>query len=199
MPPDLDRSEKTQGQPGHGWHALYTRHHHEKSVARTLVAKGFTVFLPLYSAPRQWKDRTKIIALPLFPCYVFIQGGVRRYLDIVTTPGIHSLVCSAGTPALISPREIASIRRAIERCAKIEPHPFIRRGDRVRVKAGPLEGIEGILVRKKNFSRLVLTVELLGQAAAVEVDVSMVERVASPHKIRWPASCGERRQDDAHA
>jgi transcription antitermination factor NusG len=196
---DDGRTIGTKGQPDQGWHALYTRHHHEKSVARTLAAKGFAVFLPLYAAPRKWKDRTKIITLPLFSCYVFIQDGVRRYLDIVTTPGVHWLVCSAGTPAIISPREIASIRRAVERCVKIEPHPFIRRGDRVRVKAGPLEGVEGILVRKTDFSRLVLTVDLLGQAAAVEVDVSMVERVPSPHKIRWPASCGERRQDDANA
>ncbi len=169
---DPGRSEKTQGQPGQDWHALYTRHHHEKSVAQALAGKGFTVFLPLYAAPRKWKDRTKIVTLPLFSCYVFIQGGVRRYLDILITPGVHCFVCSAGSPAIISPREIESVRRAVERCVKIEPHPFIKRGDRVRVKTGPLQGVEGILVRKKNFSRLVLTVELLGQSAAVEVDVS---------------------------
>ncbi len=196
---DRGRNEKTQGQPDQGWHALYTRHHHEKSIARTLTAKGFTVFLPLYSAPRQWKDRTQIIHLPLFPCYVFIQGGARRYLDIVTTPGLHGFVCSAGHPAVIAPGEIDSIRQAVERCVKIEPHPFIHRGDRVRVRSGPLSGIEGILVRKKNFSRLVLTVELLGQAAAVEVDVSAVERVRSPGKIHWAVPHGERLHADARA
>lgn len=187
------------GQPGriqeqrdHGWYALYTRHHHEKSVATALAAKGFTVFLPLYAAPRQWKDRTKIVTLPLFSCYVFIQGGLRRHLDIVTTPGLHGFVCAAGIPAVIPPQEIDGIRRAVERCVKIEPHPFIRCGDRVRVKTGPLEGIEGILVRKKNFTRLILTVELLGKSAAVEVDVSVVERINGTRKIPGPASLVER-------
>lgn len=117
------------------------------------------------------------MTLPLFSCYVFIHGGLERQLDILTTAGIHGFVTSAGSPALIPQPEIDSIRRVVERSVKIEPHPFIRCGDLVRVKAGPLEGLEGILVRKKTFSRLVLTVELLAQSAAVEVDVSLVERV----------------------
>lgn len=177
---DAGQSERTQPQTEHPWHALYTRHHHEKSVARTLAAKGFKVFLPLYAARRQWKDRTKIVTLPLFSCYVFIQDGLERRLEVVSTAGIHGYVCCGESLAVIPPREIAGIRQVVERCVKIEPHPFIHRGDRVRVKAGPLEGIEGILVRKKNFSRLVLTVELLGKSAAVEVDASIVERVHSP-------------------
>ena len=176
-----------------GWHALYTRHHHEKVVARSLMSRGFKVFLPLYSAPHRWKDRTKIITLPLFSCYVFIQAVPQHYLDIVSTPGVHDFVRSAGFPALIPPREIDSVLQVVERCIKIEPHPFIHCGDWVRVKAGPLEGIEGILVRKKNFSRLVLSVELLGQSAAVEIDAALVERVSNPHKICAPAAqAGER-------
>lgn len=196
---DPGQTESTQGQPDHAWHALYTRHHHEKSIARMLTAKGFNVFLPLYAAPRRWKDRTTIVTLPLFSCYVFIQGGMRRHLNIVTTPGIHGFVCSAGLPAVIAPREINSIRQAVERCVKIEPHPFIHRGDRVRVRSGPLAGIEGILVRKKNFSRLVLTVELLGKSAAVEVDVSTVERIRSRGSAHLPHSPGEPQLAYAHA
>jgi len=195
---DPSQTETTQSQPDCVWHALYTRHHHEKSIARTLTGKGFTVFLPLYAAPRRWKDRIKIVTLPLFSCYVFIQGGLQRQLDILTTPGIHGLVCSAGIPAIIPPREIDSIRQAVERCVKIEPHPFIHRGDLVRVRSGPLTGIEGILVRKKNFSRLVLTVELLGKSAAVEVDVAIVERVHPPRQVCLPVSRGEERLAYAH-
>jgi transcription antitermination factor NusG len=178
--------DKRQAEPDRDWRALYTRHHHEKSVARTLTAKGFTVFLPLYSAPRRWKDRTKVISFPLFSCYVFINGGLDRHLDIVTTAGVHGFVCCGGFPAVIPPQEIDGIRQVIERSVKIEPHPFIKCGDRIRVKAGPLEGIEGILVRKKKFSRLVLTVELLGKSAAVEVDVSIVERIKSSEKTHLP-------------
>lgn len=187
MPSNSTQTAASQGDRDPGWYALYTRHHHEKSVARSLTAKGFTVFLPLYSAPRQWKDRVKVVSLPLFSCYVFIQGGLERHLDVVSTSGIHGLVCCAGIPAIIPPKEIEGIRQVIERTIKIEPHPFIKCGDRVRVRTGPLEGVEGILVRKKNFSRLVLTVELLGKSAAVEVDVSTVERINTPAVARVSA------------
>ncbi len=159
-----------------GWHALYTRHHHEKAVAVTLKAKGFEVFLPLYSALSRWKDRTRIVMLQLFPCYVFLQGGLNRRLDVISTAGIHGFVSFAGTPASIPCDEINSIRRVVDQNIKIEPHPFIQCGDRVRVKAGPLEGVEGILIRKKNLTRLILSVEMLGRSAAVEVDASLVEK-----------------------
>ncbi len=181
-----DQTEGAQGMVDFEWHALYTRHHHEKSVARNLQSKGFNVFLPLYSAPRRWKDRTKVVTLPLFSCYVFIRGGLDRHLAIVTTAGIHGFVSCGGVPANIPPHEIEGIRQVVERSIKIEPHPFIKCGDLVRVTAGPLEGIEGILVRKKNFSRLVLTVELLGKSAAVEVDSSLVERLNSGDRT-YPA------------
>ncbi len=187
---DLLHSENRSPGPDYGWYALYTRHHHEKVVARSLMAKGFKVFLPLYSAQRIWKDRTKVIALPLFTCYVFIQTGLKHHLDIVTTAGIHDFVRSAGFPAMIPPREIDGILKVVEHYVKIEPHPFIRCGDRVRVNAGPLEGIEGILLRKKNFSRLVLSVELLGQSASVDIDVAMVERVSNPNKPCMPIKPG---------
>lgn len=195
----LRPSQTPQGGQESAWYALYTRHHHEKSVARLLTAKGFTVFLPLYSTRRQWKDRVKIISLPLFSCYVFIQGGNDRLLDVVSTAGLHGFVCCAGIPAVIDPEEIAAIRQVVERTIKIEPHPFIKCGDLVRVRTGPLEGIEGILVRKKNFSRLVLTVELLGKSAAVEVDVSTVERIKALTGTRQSACLPGSRLGFAHA
>jgi transcription antitermination factor NusG len=180
---DVDKSVKTVyldslnsvELPESAWYALYTRHQHEKAVARVLSGKGFQVFLPLYDAVRRWKDRTKQISLPLFPCYVFLQG-VHRRLDILSTPGVHSVVSSEGRPAPISEEEIEAIRRMIESKALIEPHPFLKTGDWIRVKAGPLAGVEGILVRKKNQWRLVVSVELLQKSVAVEVDASSVER-----------------------
>jgi len=162
--------------PG-SWYALYTRHQHEKTVAHILTKKGFETLLPLYPVVRRWKDRTKLLFLPLFPCYVFLNGGLERRLDIMTTPGIHALVSSAGQPAAIPPAEIDAIRRAVESGARLEPHPLLKSGDWVRVKCGPLEGIQGILVRKKNLYRLVLSVEMLGKAAALEVDAILVERL----------------------
>jgi transcription antitermination factor NusG len=162
------------------WYAIYTRYQHEKTVARILTSKGFETFLPLYSAAHNWKDRTKIVSLPLFPCYVFLKGGIERRLDIVTTPGIHALVSNAGHPAAISHAEIDGIRRAIESGVPIEPHPLLKCGDWVRVKSGALEGIQGILVRRKNLYRLVLSVEMLGKAASVEIDALIIERFSGP-------------------
>jgi transcription antitermination factor NusG len=169
------------------WYAIYTRHQHEKMVAQILTSKGFEAFLPLYATTHNWKDRTKALSLPLFPCYVFLKGGIERRLQIVTTPGIYGLVSSGGQPAAIPDFEIEAIRRAVESGARIEAHPFLKCGNWVRVKCGSLAGIEGILVRKKNISRLVLSVEILGTAAAVEVAAFQVEAVN-----------GMRRRDSNH-
>jgi transcription antitermination factor NusG len=166
------------------WYAVYTRHQHEGAVARILTSKGFETVLPLYQTARRWKDRTKLLSLPLFPCYVFFKGVVGRRTDIVTTPGIHAIVSSGGRWAAIPPVEIEAIRRAVESGAVIEPHPFLKSGDLVRVRCGPLAGVQGILVRKKNVYRLVLSVEMLGQAAALEVDSLLVERIdGGRHRI----------------
>ena len=162
------------------WYAIYTRHQHEKMVAQILTSKGFDTFLPLYAAIHNWKDRTKALSLPLFPCYVFLKGGIERRLQIVTTPGIYGLVSSAGQPAAIPDAEIEAIRRVVESGTRVEAHPYLKCGNRVRVKCGPLAGIEGILVRKKNISRLVLSVEILGTAAAIEVAAFQVEAVNAP-------------------
>ena len=158
------------------WYALYTRHQHEKTVAEILRAKGFEVFLPLYPATHQWKDRVKQLSLPLFPCYVFIRASLDRRVPILMTPGVHAFVGVEGRSARIPDAEIDAVHRTIDNLLHVEPHPYLRTGDWVRVKSGPLEGIEGILVRKTNRFRLVLSVEMLQKSVAVEVDPSVVER-----------------------
>ena len=170
-------SPSAQNHSVSAWYAVYTRHQHEKTVAQILTVKGFETFLPLYQAPRRWQDRVKLLSLPLFPCYVFLKASLDRRLDVVTVPGIYAFVLSAGRPASVSVAEIDAIRRGLESGAYVEPHPFLKTGEWVRVKSGPLEGIQGILVRKKSLYRLVLSVEMLGKAAAVEVDVAQVERL----------------------
>jgi len=160
------------------WWVIYTRHQHEKVIAQQLTAKGFEVFLPLYQTTRQWKDRQKVLELPLFPCYVFIRGGLQRRLHVVTTPGVHMVLSRGEKVVMISEEEMESVRRAVEGPYRVEPHPFLKCGDRVRVKCGPLEGIEGILVRKKNVYRLVISVEMVNQAVAVELKSSDIEPLA---------------------
>lgn len=172
------------------WYALYTRHQYEKIVADLLTRKGFETFLPLYSAVHRWKDRNKLLSLPLYPSYVFLQGGLDRRLQILTTPGVAGVVSFAERPGVIPSEEIEAIRRVIANRLNVEPTPFLNYGDWVRVKSGPLEGIEGILIRKKNLYRLVLSVELLEKSVSVEIDASVVEKATAsrPAGVLSPAS-----------
>jgi transcription antitermination factor NusG len=162
------------------WWALYTRHQHEKTVAEMLSAKGFEVFLPLYASMRRWRDRNKLLSLPLFPCYVFLRGGLNRRLQVVTTPGVHMILFHGERVATVPDAEIQAIRKTVETDCRVEPHPFLKCGERVRVIRGSLEGVEGVLIRKKNLFRLVLSVAMLAQSVAVEIDGSDVEPVISP-------------------
>lgn len=163
------------------WWAVYTQHQHEKSVAEMLSGKGFEVFLPVHESMRRWKDRQKLLALPLFPCYVFVRGVLSRRLQVVTTPGIHMILSRGEQIEVVPETEIDAIRRAVQGSYKIEPHPFLKIGERVRVTRGSLEGVEGILVRKKNLYRLVLSVDMLAQSVGVEVSASDVEPVVQPN------------------
>lgn len=161
------------------WCAVYTRHQHEKAVSEMLRVKDFEVFLPLYESIRKWKDRRKLLSLPLFPGYVFVRGSLERRLPILTTPGVHMIISRGERIATIPEEEIEAIRRTIEGQFTVEPHPFLRCGERVRVVRGSLEGVEGILTRKKNLYRLVLSVEMLAQSVAVEIDALDVEAVSA--------------------
>jgi transcription antitermination factor NusG len=173
------RIESPRGDGGNNWYALFTRHQHEKSVARALTLKGFNVYLPLYRALRRWPDREKQLWLPLFTCYVFLCDGMDRQLQVLTTPGLLHVVGSAGRPAIVPPDQLDAVRQMVESPVRVEPHPFLSSGDRVRVTSGPLSGLEGILTRTKGGSRLVVSMEMLGQSAAVEIDAVQVEKIKS--------------------
>jgi transcription antitermination factor NusG len=169
---------------GEAWWALYTRHQHEKVVAEMLSVKGFEVFLPLYESTRRWKDRRKVLSLPLFPCYLFVRGGLDRRLQVVTTPGVHMVLYHGDQVAVVPEEEIEAIQRAVAGPYRVEPHPFLKCGARVRVARGALEGVEGILIRKKNLCRLVLSVAMLSQSVAVEVNAWDVEPVGSEKAVQ---------------
>jgi transcription antitermination factor NusG len=163
------------------WYAAYTKHQHEKKAAAYFSRNGFEVFLPLYASANRWKDRTQIVSLPLFPCYVFLKTSLARKLDILRTPGVFGLVGTAGGAVSIPDSDLETVRRVTESRARIEPHPYLNCGDRVRVRVGPLAGAEGILTKVKNKYRVVVSIELLQKAVAVEVDLNSLERLrASP-------------------
>jgi transcription antitermination factor NusG len=158
------------------WSALHTHYQHERKVEALLSAKGFETFLPTYESIRKWKDRTKKISEALFPGYLFIADVSEHRLQVVTTPGVCAIVSVAGTPATIPGHEIEAIRRCVSDPAKVAPHPCLRGGDSVQVQSGPLAGVAGILVRMKDSCRLVVSVEILGRAAAVEIDAGCVRK-----------------------
>jgi transcription antitermination factor NusG len=189
MPSIGNESEIQDSGAEREWHALYTRHQHEKPIARILSNKGHEVFLPLYAVTRQWQDRTMPLVLPLFPCYVFVRGGLDRQIQILSTPGVFAIVGWVGHPAIIPQEQIEAVRQMVESSVHIEPYPYLKCGDRMGVKSGPMQGLEGILVRKKNLFRLVISLEMLGRSAAVEIDISCVERLGpaplqvAPHRL----------------
>src|SRR5215475_6246730 len=105
-----------------GWFALTAKHQHEPTVARLLSAKGFAVFQPKYTEVRRWKDRSKVIELPLFPGYVFFCGGLERRVELLSTPGVFSIVSFGARAAEINGEEIEAIRRACENPMAVQPH-----------------------------------------------------------------------------
>ena len=157
------------------WYASYTSPRHEKHVARQLESQGVQCFLPLYRSSRRWKDRRKVLDLPLFPGYVFVQIALRDRLRVLRVPGIVQLVSFAGLPHALPDEDIAALRNGLLRSARLEPHPFLRKGCRVRVRSGPMSGTEGILIRRKDHFRVVVSIELIQRSVAAEVDECDIE------------------------
>lgn len=181
---ELAVSASTCGDQEPRWFAAYTYANHEKRVATQLAARAISCYLPLYESVRRWKDRKKLLELPLFPGYIFVHIPVRDRLRVAQVPGLVRLVGFGGQPTALPEGEIEAIRACLEQKCRIEPHSFLRAGQRVRIVRGALEGTEGILVRKKGTFRLVLSVGLIMRSVAVEVDASDVEPIQSTRQIR---------------
>jgi transcription antitermination factor NusG len=157
------------------WFAIWTRSRHEKLVRDQLQEKQIEVFLPTINKWSRWKDRKKQIAWPLFPGYCFARFDVSNRLPILKCEGVVTIVGTDGMPSPIPPVEIDGIRQLIESELAFDPCPLIKEGMMVEVKAGPLKGVVGRLVRKGAHARLILSVDLIGQAVSVEVDAADVK------------------------
>jgi transcription antitermination factor NusG len=160
------------------WYAAYTCANHEKRVAAELEARAVEHFLPLYNSVRRWKDRKVRLELPLFPGYVFVRLALCARLRVVQIPSVVYLVGFGGQPYPFPESEVESLRAGIRNALHLEPHPYLNVGSRVRIVRGPLEGVEGILTRKKNLYRVVLSLDLIARSAAVEVDAADIERIS---------------------
>jgi transcription antitermination factor NusG len=156
---------------------VYANVRHEKRVKEYLDARMVESYLPSYRTVRRWQDRRKEIELPLFPGYLFVRIAYRSRLQVLTAPGVVHIVSFDGTPAPICEDEIEALRRALSRGANCEPNPYIKIGRRVRVRNGPLCGVEGVMVRRKEGYRLIISIELIMRSVATEVDEADVEPV----------------------
>jgi transcription antitermination factor NusG len=161
------------------WFAAYTSPRHEKRVAEHFQSRQIDAFLPLYRTLHRWNNGTQApVDLPLFPSYIFVRVDARERVRILEVPGVLHIVGSGREPSPLPDDEIEALRSGLHRC-KVEPYPYLKIGQKVRIKAGALAGVEGVLVRRKNHFRVVLTLDLIMQSLAVEVDAVDLESVGS--------------------
>jgi len=167
------------------WFAVSTRSHHENNVAEQFRGKGLEHFLPLYTSARRWKDRVKVLQMPLFAGYLFVRIFPSQFLDVLQTHGVSKLVGSP-KPLPLEEKEVQQLRTWLSLPLAIEPNPYLRIGQLVRVRRGPLADVEGILVRKKSVFRLVVSVDLIQRSVALEIDAADVVPVGNSRNTDHP-------------
>lgn len=160
------------------WYALRTRSRHEKRVQEQLSARGIEPFLPLVQRWRQWKDRRKLVAFPLFPGYCFARFPSSLRVTVLATDEVVQLLGNHEGPIPVPDSEIEGVRRLVESTLPYDPHPYLKEGMLVEVIRGPLAGLRGILLRKGARARLVIGVSLIQQGASVELDALDVSPVS---------------------
>ncbi len=152
------------------WYAAHTCAQHEKRVREHLEQRSVEAFLPLYQTVHRWKDRRMRVSLALFPGYVFVRIALRDRLQVLQIPGVARLVGFNGQPAPLPDEEIEGIQSCLLHGHRLEPHPYLAAGRRVRVTSGPFEGLEGIVQRKKGRVRFIISLNLISRSVAVEIN-----------------------------
>lgn len=161
------------------WYAVRTRSRHEKIVARQLEGQGFATFLPLTTELRQWSDRRKLVELPLFPGYTFLRMAYQpdQRLRVLGTDGIVGFVGVQGHGTPIPDRQIEHIQNLIASKVPFESYPYLKVGQRVRIRSGSLDGTEGILVEQESDRMLVISVELIQRSVSMRLQGYEVEAI----------------------
>lgn len=159
------------------WYALLTRARHEKIVALRLHERGVPVFLPLVTEVRRWSDRRKLVEFPLFSCYVFakLPPTNEGLVTALRINGVFSVVGMRGEGTPIPDEQIDAVRRLIKERLRWHSHPFLKIGQRVRIRGGALDGVEGILVSRSGESTLVISIDAIQRSLAVRVEGYNVE------------------------
>ena len=161
------------------WYAIRTRSRHEKLAARQLENQGIITFLPLKSQLRQWSDRRKVVEFPLFPGYAFVRivYGPGERLRVLRTPGVVGFVGAHGDGTSIPDKQIGDIQAVVANKVWCESHPFLKIGQRVRIRGGSLDGTEGVLVGRDGERKLVISVELIQRSLSIRLEGYDIEPV----------------------
>lgn len=160
------------------WYVLFIRSNQENRVANALSARAVEHYLPCYTATRQWKDRRVKLEIPLFPGYVFVRLPLSEKMKVLTVPNVVSLVGSSRAASEVAEEEILWIRRGLEH-GSAQPHAFLNEGDRVLITSGIMSGMEGILLRRQNGTKIVVSINSISRAFAVEMDEACVRPVVT--------------------
>ena len=166
----------------HQWYAVYTYPRHEKTVVKHLQDNNVETFLPVFTVLSQWTDRRVRITRPLFPGYVFTRINLVNRVAVQSAPGVIRIVSFNSMPATIDEAEIEAVRRCVA-MGKAKPHPFLEIGERVRVRRGLFEGLEGIVLRRDNNCELVVSVGLISRSIAIEIATEELEALAPKQRL----------------
>lgn len=158
------------------WYAAQVGVNQEKQVTGRLQDKRIESFLPLYKQVRRRTDRKVVLEMPLFPGYVFVRIALRDRLKVQGDPRVVRMVGFGPTPVAIPDQDIDILRVGLVQ-GQVVPHPYLQVGRRVRVVAGPFDGLEGILVRRKSSLRIVVSIHTILRSFTVEVDESQIEPI----------------------
>jgi transcriptional antiterminator NusG len=165
----------------HSWFALTVRPNHERTAERALSNQDIEAYLPLYRTRRQWSDRTVDAEAPLFPGYLFCRFSPRERLRVLSSTGVRAIVGTRHDPLAVDESEISSVRALVSSGRPILPWPYLRVGERVTIREGPLASLSGVVVRAKNHWRVVVSVEALSCSVSVELDAETLGPARGVH------------------
>lgn len=172
IPPDFEFGSP----PAPRWHAVFTLPRHEKTVAKHFAARTIEYFLPLHETVHRWNRRRAAVQLPLFPGYIFVHIAWHAHLAVLTTPGVLRIVSFNGEPAVLPDEQVDALQRSL-RARRAEPCEFLSRGQPVRIASGPLQGLEGVVVRRKNNWRVIVSVKFISRSIAVDLEATDLDYI----------------------
>ena len=172
------------------WYALRVKSNCERAASCSLCGQGYEEFLPTYQSQRRGKNGRRDIQLPMFPGYVFCRLDIQNRLPILKTPGVVHIVGFGNNFIPLAEHEIETVRTIVNSELTGAPWPFLQVGQQVRIVRGPLEGIEGIILRFKNSFRLIVSVTLLQRSVAVEIDGSWARPIGRVPRMQPVSSVG---------